>query len=105
MVETVETSLSSRVKVTNCRDCRSDGVVVEVGLVDNLSTKRNWINILLILVVRQTVMGSHDFAIKQFQKCILASNEIEDLNPAQVTIFDDFCGIFLPLTDTKQKAL
>ena len=35
-------------------------------------------------------MGSRDFAIKQFQKRILASNEIEDLNPAQVTIFYDF---------------
>ena len=50
-------------------------------------------------------MVSRDFAIRQFQKRILTSNEIEDLNPAQVTIFDDFCGIFLPLTDTKQKAL
>ena len=60
---------------------------------------------LRILVVRQTFMGSRDFAIKQFQIRILASNEIEDLNPAQVTIFDDFCGIFLVLTDTKPKAL
>ena len=92
-------------KVTNCRDCRSDGVVAEVGLVENMLKKRNWINILLMLVVRQTVMGSRDFAIRPFKKCILANNEIEDLNPAQVTIFDDFCGIFLLLTDTKPKAL
>ena len=50
-------------------------------------------------------MGSRDFAIKQFQKRILASREIEDLNLDQVTIFNDFCGIFLLLTDTKPKAL
>ena len=59
---------------------------------------------MLILVVRQTVMDSRDFAIKPFQKRILASNEIEDFNPAQVTVFDDFCAIFLLLTDTKPKA-